>query len=180
MAGQVIREPEEADFERWVEAFRGPLVGLLASWGPDWRAAEELAQDTSAEAWLGRARFRGDLADRGAVGAWLRGIAFHLHAAARRTAGRRRAQPLDPEQAAEEDKAPDERRVLFAAAFAELNAAHQTVLRMHCLEETSTREVAALLGLSPKAVEGRLYQAPRALRAMVERVARRSAQEVRA
>ena len=87
--------PEEA-FERWVEAFRGPLVGLLASWGPDWRTAEELAQDTFAEAWFGRARFRGDADDLGAVGAWLRGIAFHLHSAARRREIRARVQPIEP------------------------------------------------------------------------------------
>ena len=49
-------------------------------------------------------------------------------------------------------------------AFARLSLAHQTVLRVYYLEETGAREVAALLGITPKAVEDRLYQARRALR----------------
>ena len=39
-------------------------------------------------------------------------------------------------------------------------------LRMHYLEASSSREVAALLGVTPKAVEGRLYQARKALRTL--------------
>lgn len=172
-------EPE-IDLERWIRAFRGPLIGLLASWGADWRAAEELAQETFAEAWLARARFRADPSDLPAVGAWLRGIAFRLACAAqRRSDGRTRplaAEPVAPESDAPED---DEKRALLAAAFARLSSQHQTVLRMHYLEETSAREVAALLGLSPKAVEDRLYQARKELRARVERAARSAAQGVR-
>lgn len=178
--------PSEAAFERWVDAFRGPLVGLLASWGPDWRAAEELAQDTFAEAWLGRARFRGDPDDAGAVGAWLRGIAFHLHAAVRRRAGRGPRLVGDETLAAQgggvataqeapevlgEREERERRRRLLVAAFGRLSAPHQTVLRMHYLEETGTRAVAALLGITPKAVEMRLYQARKALRAQLEHVA---------
>ncbi len=41
---------------------------------------------------------------------------------------------------------------------------------MFYLDEASTREVAALLFLSEKAVEGRLYQARRALRELAERI----------
>jgi len=40
--GAETSEPE-IDLERWIQTFRGPLVGLLASRGADWRAAEELA-----------------------------------------------------------------------------------------------------------------------------------------
>lgn len=154
------------DLERWIAAFRGPLIGLLASWGADWRAAEELAQDTFAEAWVGRERFRGDPHELEAVGPWLRGIAFHLFRAEGRGAERRDALALSPDAPATEDEG-DERREALRAAFARLSGAHQTVLRMHYLEETSAREVAALLGLTPKAVEDRLYQARRTLRELV-------------
>ncbi len=44
--------PLDPTLERWIALFRGPLTGLLASWGTDWRQAEELAMDTFAEAWL--------------------------------------------------------------------------------------------------------------------------------
>jgi RNA polymerase sigma factor (sigma-70 family) len=178
--GAETSEPE-IDLERWIQTFRGPLVGLLASWGADWRAAEELAQEAFAEAWLGRARFRGDPSDMPVVGRWLRGIAFNLSCAA----GRRRddTQALTGEsqiaEPASEEVEDDERRAHLVRAFAQLSGPHQTVLRMHYLEETSAREVAALLGLTPKAVEDRLYQARRELRGRVERVARSAGQGVR-
>ena len=39
---------------------------------------------------------------------------------------------------------------------------------MHYLEQTSVKQVAALLSTRPKTVEGRLYQARRALRRILE------------
>jgi len=170
---------EEEALDGWIAAFRGPLVGLLASWGTDWRAAEELAQDTFAEAWLGRDRFRGSFDDHGALGAWLRGIAFNLHSTAVRDAQRRSALALDDHDAATEETEPVPRRDALSRAFGKLRAPHQAVLRMHYLEETSTKDVAALLGMTNKAVESRLYQARVALRAELERVEARQQQEVR-
>lgn len=166
------------DLERWIDAFRGPLIGLLASWGNDWRDAEELAADVFAEAWIGRARFAASPDDLAAAGAWLRGIAFRLHEARRRRAATRRAEALDRDHertiAAPVDEV-DERRALLVEAFARLAPSYRTVLRMHYLEATSAREVAALLDLTPKAVEDRLYHARRALREQVERTAASSA-----
>ena len=164
------------DLERWIQAYRGPLIGLIASWGSDWRAAEELAQSVFAEAWMARERFLADPNDLAAVGAWLRGIAFRLSCAEGRR-NQARAAPLAAEPAVEPDE-PDDRRALLSRAFAELSAPHQTVLRMHYLEETTAREVAALLGLTPKAVESRLYQARKELRSRVERL-QQAAQGVR-
>ncbi len=178
---------DEATFGRWVEQFRGPLIGLSASWGPSWRDAEELAQDTFAEAWLGRARFRGRPDDVAAVGAWLRGIAFRLNAARERARARRPAlaeaelgaagvDGLAPEALAtgatdEASQAVDEARLAaLRLAFAGLPPHQQVVLRMHYLERTTQREVAALLGLTPEAVEGRLYRARQALRDRLQRV----------
>lgn len=180
---------DEAGFDRWVEAFRGPLVGLLASWCSDWRLAEELAHDTFAEAWVGRARFTGDTSDLGAAGAWLRGIAFHLNAARLREAAQRPAMseaalgPLglngvavDARRAHVEGEG-SARLVFLRAEFTELPAYDQTLLRMHYLERTTAREVAALLGSTPKAVEGRLYQVRRTLREMVVRAMHRAQRE---
>jgi RNA polymerase sigma-70 factor (ECF subfamily) len=102
------------------------------------------------------------------VGAWLRGIAFHLFSAVRRREGRRATVALELEPAAPpiEDSVDEERRAALVRAFARLSGPHQTVLRMHYLEASSSREVAALLGVTPKAVEGRLYQARKALRTL--------------
>ncbi len=170
---------EKEALDRWIEAFRGPLIGLLASWGKDWRAAEELAQDTFAEAWVGRKRFVGSFKDHDVVGAWLRGIAFNLHNAARRKAERAGVLPLDDRDQAAEEVERDPRQLQLASAFEKLSAPHQTVLRMHYLEQTSAKDVAALLGLTRKAVEGRLYQARKSLRAELDRMNASQTLEVR-
>src|SRR5258708_4336756 len=121
-----IHEPDlEPWLELWIGSFRGPLIGLLASWGSDWRTAEELAQDVFAEAWWGGERFGGAAADLEAVGAWLRGIAFHPFRAQQRGARRRVAtEPAHVPAAPVTEE--DERRAQLAAAFARLSAAHQT------------------------------------------------------
>ncbi|MEM8709841.1 MAG: sigma-70 family RNA polymerase sigma factor [Planctomycetota bacterium] len=170
----------EAAFERWIDAFRGPLVGLIASWGADWGTAEELAVDTFAEAWIGRVRFQGDPGDLGAAGAWLRGIASRLWSASRR---KLRPVAMAPETlpavvAEHGDPAgtgmEEERRELLAAAFAELKPEHQSVLRMKYLEETTAAQLAALMGISVRAAEGRLLQARRMLRVKVNRLQKQS------
>jgi len=162
----------DPDLAAWVRSFRGPLVGLLASRGADWATAEELAQDTFAEAWVGRARLRAAPDDLEAIGAFLRGIASNLLRTRRRSL--RRSEPLPTMELAAPMVESDERLDLLRAAFGELRPEFQEVLRMHYLEATSAREVAALLGVTPKAIEGRLYQARRAMRALVDRQARTS------
>ena len=157
--------PLDPKLEHWVAHFRGPLVGLLASWGADWHSAEELAMDTFAEAWLSKQRLRADDDDLEAVGSWLRGIAQNLLRSSRRKlAAVTSLQDDDAAQIPQPSDEPDERQEVLRRAFAELRAEHQEVLRMHYLEETTARDVAALLGESQKAVEMRLYQARRALR----------------
>lgn len=159
--------------EQWLAHFRGPLIGLLASWGSDWQNAEELAMDTFAEAWLGRERMRANVDDLDAVGGWLRGIAQNLWRGHRRKL--RRVTPLDERDeqlaaaTAEDTDEQTERREALRRAFPELRVEHQEVLRMHYLEQTTAREVAALLGETQKAVEMRLYQARRALRYLADK-----------
>ncbi|TAJ24894.1 MAG: sigma-70 family RNA polymerase sigma factor [Planctomycetota bacterium] len=163
---------DEPDLSRWIAAFRGPLIGLLASWRGNWRDAEELAADVFAEAWLSRARFDGDAADIERAGAWLRGIAFRVQAAAARREERRAAASLDGVEVAQPEAEVDERRELLDAAFAKLAAPQQSILRMFYLEETSAREVAALLDITTKAAEERLRAARNELRELVQREAR--------
>lgn len=162
-----MASPLDATLEQWIARFRGPLTGLLASWGSDWGAAEELAMDTFAEAWLGRDRLRGNHRDSKVVGPWLRGIASNLHRSRLRKLRNLRQEPL-PEDVAVAPQAGDagteERIELLRCAFARLRPDQQTVLRMFYLDEASTREVAALLSLTEKAVERRLHQARHALR----------------
>ena len=50
------------DLTQFVDAYRGPLVGLIVSWGAPWSDATEIAQDSFAEAWVRRDQCRGDSA----------------------------------------------------------------------------------------------------------------------
>ncbi|MEO0651036.1 MAG: sigma-70 family RNA polymerase sigma factor [Planctomycetota bacterium] len=147
----------DAELVDLIDRFRGPLVGLLRSRG----AADPpaLAQDVFAEAWMGRARFRGDWSDDAAVGPWLAGIARNLaRSESRRSA--REPMPLDmhadlvaPEPASRDDGAAI--RVAIDALEPEL----REIVLMHYIEQTPQARVAALLGISERAVEGRLYRA---------------------
>lgn len=123
---------------------------------------------------MGRARFAGDPSDLDAVGAWLRGIAMNLFRSSRRARRALRAVPADLPMEPEPEE--DERQELLRRAFTELRQEHQNILRMYYLEETGTEQVAALLGLSRKATENRLYQARKALR---EKVAVQGSTEVK-
>ena len=65
------------DLTAFIDAYRGPLVGLIASWGAPWGEAREIAQDSFAEAWLNRESCRGDWNDPAVFGRWLRGVALN-------------------------------------------------------------------------------------------------------
>lgn len=165
-----------------IRRFRGPLVGLLTAWGNGPRDAAELAQDTFAEAYLGRARFRGDWAVDGDVGPWLMGIASNLHHAQRRRrdgpAKLTRLDSLDalPPDAVTEDPRDDEVDVAAVQqALAELRDPWRVVLCMRYVDGAALPEIGALLGLSTRAVEGRLRRARQELRRRLERKGLRAA-----
>ena len=167
------------DVERLISTWRGPLMGLLAGWGASWPDAAELAQDTLVEAYLARERLKGDPGDPTVVGPWLRGIARHLYSARRRQVARRREEPLQDVHATAGDEPEDARAQGLRRAMASLPRKHRLVLYLHYLEDSGVREVAALLGVSASTVEGRLYQARRALRSLIadDRVLQRKEDE---
>ena len=159
------------DLDSLIDAWRGPLVGLLAARGASWSEANELAQDVFAEAWLGRGRFRGDPGDERAVGRWLAGIAVNLLRAARRRRAKREPRLGDagrdggsaPMVESAEDPGAERLRRL-REAIEELPERERAVVQAFYLEETSTARVAALLGTSERAVEGLLRRARERLR----------------
>jgi len=42
------------DLSDFIDRFRGPLIGLIASWGANYIDASEIAQDSFADAYLNR------------------------------------------------------------------------------------------------------------------------------
>jgi RNA polymerase sigma-70 factor (ECF subfamily) len=160
------------DLTTFINAYRGPLIGLIASWGAPWADAAEIAQDSFAEAWLKRAWCRGDWADPEVFGRWLRGVAFNQYRNWLRSHRRRQlklATFADQPKAPSEPNPPEQIEALRRAVD-RLPAKQKQVVMMHYLEETSVKEVAMLLSVSPKTVEGRLYQARRALHRMLSGV----------
>ena len=156
--------PDTMDVESLIETWRGPLVGLLTAWGASRGEATELAQDAIAEAWLGRARLRGDAADPRTMGPWLTGIARNLWRARLRRVERRREQPLEGDHATRSVALADARLEPLRSAIARLPDDLRTVVHARYLEDTPVRTVAALLGVPESTVEGRLYRARKLLR----------------
>jgi RNA polymerase sigma-70 factor (ECF subfamily) len=155
-----------------IDTYRGPLIGLLLSWGVPWADAVELAQDCFSEAWLKRDACHGNWQDPDTFGAWLHGFARNRYRNWARSRWRHRLRfatfALDQVAAAEDPDAPDT-IVALRQAIARLPARQREVILMHYLEETSVKQVAALLKVSEKTVEGRLYQARRNLRRVLDR-----------
>jgi RNA polymerase sigma-70 factor (ECF subfamily) len=163
------------DLSALIELYRGPLIGLIASWGAPWGEAAEIAQDSFSEAWLNRESCRGDWNDTEVFGRWLRGVALNQYRNWARSRGRRQASAvtLAPDILEQVAVASDPQTAEYLEALRQaidrLPTKQRQVVLMHYLEETSVKEVAALLAISAKAVEGRLYQARRALRRMLDR-----------
>ena len=161
------------DLTALLDKYRGPLIGLLASWGVPWVDATEIAQDSFSVAWLNRESCRGDWNDHEVFGCWLRGVALNRYRNWARSRRRRRARvvtlaPAILEQVvAPSDPEPSEHLEALRQAIGRLPAKQRRVVLMHYLEETSVDDVATLLSVTAKTVEGRLYQARRALRRML-------------
>lgn len=162
------------DLPGLIDSYRGPLIGLVASWGVPWADAVEIAQDSFADAWLKREMCRGDWRDPDVFARWLRGVAQNRYRNWSRSRRRRRlwliSLPLDELESASgaaELEKPSEQLEALRRAIDRLPTKQRQVVLMHYLEETSVKEVATLLGISAKAVEGRLYQARRSLGRML-------------
>ncbi len=164
------------ELQKLVETYRAPLIGLIASWGCPVSEATEIAGDAFSEAYVSRGSMRGDPSDAHAVAGWLRGIARNLYRNWARSR-HRRARVLSLETVdgvvdavAESDEPGDEfaRAAEVRRAIERLPKTLRQVVLMHYLEETSVRNVAALLDVPEKTVEGRLYRARQRLRTALD------------
>lgn len=162
------------DLTQLIELYRGPLVGLIASWGAPWGDAKEIAQDSFAEAYLSRESCRGLWSEPDVFGPWLSGVARNRYRNWARSRKRRRTYVVNVEDTALESIAapavpePSPQLEKLRSAIDQLPLKQRQVVLMHYLEETSVKEVAMLLSLSEKTVEGRLYQARRSLRRILD------------
>jgi RNA polymerase sigma factor (sigma-70 family) len=165
------------DLAELINTYRAPLVGLIASWGAPWVDAAEIAQDSFAEAYVNRASCRGDWSNPNIFGRWLRGVARNVYRNWAR--GQRRRQRVVICDSAAVERAveravdsptpePSQQILRLRKAIEQLPVHQRQVVLMHYLEETHVRQIAVLLSVSAKTVEGRLYQARRSLRRMLD------------
>lgn len=168
-------DENRTDLTGFIDAYRGPLIGLIAAWGASWTDAVEIAQDSFVEAWLKRDYCRGDWTDPEVFGRWLRGVAYNKYRNWSRSLRRLQSRTMTIDAAVPQrsgsmpDRNQEERLEALRRAIDRLPARQKEVVLMHYLEETSVKDVAMLLSVSTKTVEGRLYQARRALHRMLHR-----------
>jgi len=163
------------DIQKIIDTWRGPLIGLLVAWGASRRDAFEIAQDALVEAYLGRDRLQGNPDDPAILGPWLRGIARNLFRANLRKTAHRQELPMEdlnvPVLSDSNTINEDVRLDALRSAMLRLPEKHRQVLCVYYLEECSLREAAGLLDISESTLEGRLYQARKALRAALPHLA---------
>lgn len=163
------------DLTAFISAYRGPLIGLIVSWGAPWSDADEIAQDSFSEAWLNRELCRGNWTESAVFGRWLRGVALNKYRNWSRDRSRRHARTetlalaVIEQATSASDQEPNEQIEALRQAISQLPAKHREVVLMYYLEQSSVNEVAMLLSISVKAVEGRLYQARLSLRRLLDK-----------
>lgn len=164
------RDNQNVPIDDWIDTWRDPLTALAAGWGAGWAEAAEIAQDALVEGYLGRERLRGDPLDRSVSGPWLRGIARRLFLARQRRGAR--ARPLDavPAEPFEDDSTTteDPRLAHLRRAIAALPETLRTAVHLRYLDDTTNADVAEQLGISERAVEGRLRRARQQLAEAME------------
>ena len=156
---------------RHFDRFRGPVIGLVASWGPPWGEAIEIAQDAFAKAYLSRERCYADWKEPEVFGPWVRGFARNEFRNWKKRAARSaRVVPLEsaPEPGTLEEAEPEHVEAL-RAAIRQLPVKHREVVLMRYYDDASLADIAALVGTSVRGIEGRLHQARKKLARALER-----------
>ena len=144
----------------------GPLLRyVIAPILPDGADREDCLSEVSLRIWTGIGSY--DPA-RGSLRAWLTAIARNAALDRARSNRRRTAEPLEEAAAAapapEEQLLRRERLQALQRALNELGAGERALFYRKYYYEQSTAQIAAELGLSERAVEGRLYRLKRRLR----------------
>lgn len=169
------------DLTAALAAERPRLVGLCARIVGGWEDAEDLAQETLAEAWRARAKLRDDQGDDQGLALWLNAIARHVCLRWRRSQARElgaregQGEHTLAEAALAEAGAADgeelslalergELAELLERALALLPAETRALLIETYVRECSQTELAARRGLSVEIVRARLHRGRSALR----------------
>ena len=156
---------------RYQDYAYGTAVGIVS----DFELARDVVQESFLRAWRGMDKLK----DSERFGGWLHGIVRNTARSAMREMQRVRAmaeklsmQPAPQAPAADEDAMDTERRRLVREALGRLGETQREVVSLHYVDGLSYADIAAFLGVTESAVQGRLQRGRAQLRkellAMVE------------
>jgi len=154
----------------WLEIYEETVAELYAYVSRRTGGARELAEDVVQEAYLRAIGRFGDAATPRNPVAWLKTVSHNLLASHFR---RRRMEAVDPASLdallAADAVADAAAAGMLHAGLAQLRAADASVLEAFYFDGKDVRAISTELGISERAVEGRLRRAREALRARLTR-----------
>ncbi len=172
LLGRALQAGDDAALDALIEKYREPLFRFICRYVRDRETARDLLQETFVRLYFGIGRFK----PRSQFNTWLYSIATNLCRDQARSKKHRQAQITDSiddagflHPPASGDHEPDveaernERLNALDDAIAELPHDLRTALLLCALEGRSYRECGALLGITAKAVESRIYRARKLL-----------------
>jgi RNA polymerase sigma-70 factor, ECF subfamily len=169
---------DDRAFAQLVRHFKERILRLVARFARNGHDLDEVAQDVFVDAHRNLAKFRGDAPFEH----WLCRIATRrCQDYLRRLYRRRWWSSLDElrdsgfEPAGDAAPSADPRVELLRLALRQLPPDHQTILNLLELQECSVREAAQFTGWSESNVKVRAHRARHALRAAMDKLARRGA-----
>lgn len=171
------KQGDESAYAQLIERYQAPIYSFIFRSVGEMEATRDLAQEVFVRAWFALARVRA----KARFSTWLFQIAVNLcrdHAKSKATRNARKTDSLSrrPEDDRTEDRefassmlSPDEdagSREAISGLEAEIQALPEELRSpfvLGAVERRPYKDVAVLLGLSPKAVEVRIYRARRLL-----------------
>jgi RNA polymerase sigma factor CnrH len=179
-ADLVVRacDGDDQAFGALMRRHKGPLYGFVRRYVGDGDTAVDVVQETFVAAWRALSRFD----DRRPFAVWLRAIALNkCRDRARRQTVRRlilgetddqsaeaRSQP-DPAPGGEAELVSRQRAALLQRAIDRLPTKLKEPLLLTYFDELSQQEAAAVLGVTIKTVETRVYRARQKLAELLDR-----------
>lgn len=164
-----ILQGDKSRYEELVARYRKIVYAIAWSHLGDSELSEDAAQETFVKAYS----YLGTLRDPGKFSWWLTRIARNVCNSFRRKISRedaftRRWAILESATPPDQDDSHESLAEEVREAFAGLADMHREALTVFCIEGRSSREAAALLGISETAMRSRLHRAKNALRAQLE------------
>ena len=159
------RDGDAAAFAGLIRSFERAALGVAFAVTGDATAAGDVVQDAFVRAWTRL----GDLKEPDKFGPWLCGIARNLAIDAGRARGNRRTVQDLPDGVAPGPAPPEalgrrEDADRVAAALGCLDEISRSAVVLRYYDDLSSKQIGALLGLAPAAVDMRLMRARRQLR----------------